>query len=179
MQNKIVREIKLNNHTVQIIHGDITMEEVDAIVNPANSQLQHGGGIAGAIVRRGGPVIQQESNRIGFLPTGSAAVTSAGTLSAKYIIHVVGPIWGQGNEAAKLKEAVKSTLKKAEDIYVHSISIPAISSGIFGYPKEEACSIIWETVLSFIKDRHHLPNLFRLCAIDSQTVEAFLKALEA
>lgn len=172
VKHKIVKEI-------QVVHGDLTLEQVDAIVNPANSQLQHGDGIAGAIVRQSAPVIQKESNRIGFIPTGNAAVTSAGTLTAKYIIHVVGPIWGQGNEAIKLKKAVESMLEKAETLSVKSIAIPAISSGIFGYPKEEACSIIWNTVLSFIQDTTVPTTLFRLCAIDQQTVEAFLKASEA
>lgn len=179
MNNKVVKEITFNNRTLQIVHGDITLEEVDAIVNPANSRLQHGGGIAGAIVRRGGSSIQEESNGIGFVPTGSAAITSAGTLSAKYIIHVVGPIWGQGNEALNLGKAVVSALKKADELPVQSIAIPAISSGIFGYPKQEACHIIWDTVISFIEGSSGLPTLFRFCAIDRQTVEAFLKASEA
>ena len=179
MKNTVIKEIKINNKILQIVHGDITLEDVDAIVNPANSRLQHGGGIAGAIVRRGGAIIQQESNKIGFVPTGNATVTSAGSLSAKYIIHVVGPIWGQGNEASNMERAVNSVLKQAKLLSIKSITIPAISSGIFGYPTEKACDIIWKTVLSSIRGTTSLPALFRFCAIDRQTVEAFLKASEA
>ena len=178
MKNMVVKELNYQGVTLQIVRGDITMEEVDAIVNAANSHLQHGGGIAGAIVRRGGREIQDESNRIGFVPTGQAVVTGAGRLPAKYVIHAVGPIWGEGNEEQKLRNAVTHALEQASKLGIRSISIPAISSGIFGYPKKEACKVIWDAVRTFIDNNTTGLDTIRLCAIDSQTVGAFMNASE-
>ncbi len=178
MGNVVIQETRHNHATIQVVHGDITLEAVDAIVNAANSRLQHGGGIAGAIVRRGGRVIQEESNRIGFVPVGGAASTSGGRLAAKYVIHAVGPMWGQGQEPRKLASAVRSALDEAVKLSVNSISIPAISSGIFGYPKEAACKVIVDTVISYVLDNPNAPKTIRLCAIDQQTVNAFVKALD-
>ena len=126
----------LNNFWVglysRLVKGDITEREVDAIVNAANSYLRHGGGVAAAIVRKGGAIIQQESNKIGFVPIGSAAITTAGKLSCKAIIHAVGPRMGEGDEDNKLRKAVRSSLILALEKGYASISMPAISSGIFG-----------------------------------------------
>ena len=176
--NTVVKEIEHNGVKVQVVQGDITLENVDAIVNAANSMLQHGGGIAGAIVRRGGRIIQEESNRKAPVPTGSAVSTTGGSLSARYVIHAVGPIWGEGNEQEKLEHAVASALEEAVRLGLRSLSIPAISSGIFGYPKKEACSVIWNTVLNFLKTHSHNLDTIRLCAIDKQTVGAFIHASE-
>lgn len=100
---EILREIKIDNKTLKVIKGDLTEEDVDAIVNAANSQLQHGGGVAGAIVRKGGRIIQEESNKIGYVPVGKAAITTGGKLKAKYVIHTVGPVWGEGDEEKNWK----------------------------------------------------------------------------
>src|SRR5512137_336043 len=99
--------------TIRLVSGDLTERDVDAIVNAANSRLQHGGGVAGAIVRKGGQVIQDESDMIGFVPVGSAAITSAGRLKARRIIHAVGPRIGEGDEDNKLRSAVQRVLKLA------------------------------------------------------------------
>src|SRR5512137_2149408 len=99
--------------TIRLVSGDLTERDVDAIVNAANSRLQHGGGVAGAIVRKGGWVIQQESDAIGFVPVGSAAMTSAGKLRARQVIHAVGPMMGEGDEDNKLKRAITSVLELA------------------------------------------------------------------
>ncbi len=168
-------EIEVDGKKVKIIHGDITEEEVDAIVNAANSRLQHGGGVAGAIVRKGGYVIQEESNRIGYVPVGKAAITTAGKLPAKFVIHAVGPRWGEGNEDEKLKSAVRSALELATQKGLKSISIPAISSGIFGFPKPRATKIIFETVVDFLRNEETTLDEVRLTNIDRYTSDLFVK----
>src|SRR5512141_3168507 len=119
---------------IDLIQSDITTLHVDAIVNAANSHLQHGGGVAGAISRKGGPVIQAESDRIGYVPVGNAAVTSAGNLPCSYVIHAVGPRMGEGDEDRKLRDATIASLERAEELKIGSLAFPAISTGIFGYP---------------------------------------------
>ena len=106
----VIAEINLNdnNKIIRLVKGDITEREVDAIVNPANSYLRHGGGVAAAIVRKGGAIIQQESNKIGFVPVGFAAITTAGKLPCKAIIHAVGPRMREGDEDNKLRKTVRS-----------------------------------------------------------------------
>lgn len=134
-----------NGVEVTLVKGDITELEADAIVNAANSYLQHGGGVAGAIVRKGGWVIQEESNRWvrehGPVPVGGVAVTGAGRLKAKYIIHAVGPRCGI-EPIEKLREAVVNALRKAEELGLRSIAFPAISTGIFGCPYDEAARMM-------------------------------------
>jgi O-acetyl-ADP-ribose deacetylase (regulator of RNase III) len=139
---EIIEERLLNATRVRVIRGDITTAPVDAIVNAANSHLQHGGGVAGAIVRKGGSIIQEESDRIGYVPVGESAVTTAGRLPAKYVIHTVGPRWGEGDEEAKLRSAVRNTLELAEKKGFATIAMPAISAGIFGFPKDRCAHII-------------------------------------
>jgi len=140
--------------TLRVVRGDLTREPVEAIVNAANEHLAHGGGVAGAIVRRGGYQIQEESNRWvrdhGPVPTGSAAITGAGNLPACYVIHAVGPVWGSGDEEAKLSSAVRSTLELAALHSIRSVSLPAISSGIFGFPKPLSAQVILRTLRDFL-----------------------------
>lgn len=135
-----------------VFHGDITKEDSEVIVNPANSYLQHGGGVAGAIVRRGGRIIQDESNKIGYVPVGNVALTSAGSLNAKYVIHAVGPRWGEGDEDKKLENAVRNALLKGSELNIKTIAFPAISSGIFGFPKKRCAEILITTTVSFFKN---------------------------
>lgn len=170
---EVLKVIEFDGKVVKIIKGDITIENTDAIVNAANSHLKHGGGVAGAIVRRGGKIIQEESDKIGYIPTGSAAITTAGNLNAKYVIHTVGPVWGEGDENNKLKNAVKNALLLAEEHKLNSISLPAISSGIFGFPKERAVDIIFDTALEFLKDSKFVKEI-HFCNIDLQTSNLFL-----
>jgi O-acetyl-ADP-ribose deacetylase (regulator of RNase III) len=120
---KIISEHKINGKTLRLVLGDITERETDAVVNAANSYLQHGGGVAGAIVRKGGQIIQEESDKIGFVPVGNAAITVAGKLPAKFVIHAVGPRMGAGDEDNKLKSAVLSSLLLASEKGLKSISI--------------------------------------------------------
>ena len=152
MSRKILDEIKIkNNRVLTLIEGDITQRNVDAIVNPANSYLQHGGGVAGAIVRKGGNIIQKESNKIGFVEVGLSVTTSSGTLPCKAIIHTVGPRWGEGNEDKKLIKAINSCLELGLEKGFKSISIPAISSGIFGFPKDRCAKILVNETFTFLE----------------------------
>ncbi len=164
---------------LRVKKGDITDEEVDAIVNAANSHLQHGGGVAGAIVRKGGRIIQEESNKIGYVPVGGVAVTSAGSLKAKYVIHAVGPRWGEGNEDEKLKNAVLNSLKKAQELELESISLPAISSGIFGFPKERCAKIMIKTIIDFFEEnKESTLKVVNCCNIDDYTNNLFLEEIK-
>lgn len=163
-----------------IIQGDLTAEPVDAIINAANEQLAHGGGVAGAIGRKGGRVIQEESNRWvqeqGPVRTGGAAITGGGSLPAPYVIHVVGPVWGSGDEEAKLASAVNSGLELAAEYELRSLSLPAVSSGIFGFPKDLCARIIIQAVADFLETHPTGPvNVVNLCNIDSLTANIFLK----
>ena len=149
--NDILLEHPLPNHKIfQIVQGDITTEKVDAIVNAANSQLQHGGGVAWPISRRGGDIIQSESRewirKHGEVSHAEPAYTSAGDLPCKYVIHAVGPIWGDGDEDAKLADAIIGSLRVASDLGLASLSLPAISTGIFGFPKKRAAKIIFRSI---------------------------------
>jgi O-acetyl-ADP-ribose deacetylase (regulator of RNase III) len=165
--------------TLEVVRGDLTLEAVDAIVNAANSALAHGGGIAGAIVRRGGESIQEESYRVAPVPVGGAAVTGAGKLPCRYVIHAVGPVWGEGGEEAKLRSAVRSALARAEERGLVSVALPAISTGIFGYPKAAGCRVIAEEVRSHLELADHGVRLIRLVAIDVETASHLLDAARA
>ena len=168
-------EVKVGDKKVIIKQADITEEQVDAVVNAANPYLKHGGGVAGAIVRKGGKIIQEESNKIGYVPVGEVAVTTAGKLKAKYVIHAVGPRWGEGDEEAKLRRAVRNALSKATELKLKSIAMPAISTGIFGYPKEEGTRVILDEVVNFLKQETTTVDEARLVSIDKATYEMFLK----
>lgn len=175
----VLRSFEIGGLRVEVVQGDITEENVDVIVNAANSHLKHGGGVAGAIVRRGGREIQIESDEFvrknGPVKTGEVAVTSAGKLKAKWIIHAVGPMWGEGNEDEKLRNAVLNSLRKADELGAKSISIPAISSGIFGFPKDRCAKIFFKTIREFAATNPKNLKLVRLCNIDSETANIFLK----
>ncbi len=164
---------------IRIIKGDLTAEPVDAIVNAANERLAHGGGLAGAIVRQGGQVIQAESDEWvqahGPVRTGTAAITGAGTLPARYVVHAVGPVWGSGDEEKKLAGAVRSALALAAEGDIRSISIPAISSGIFGFPKELCAQVMIATVTDYLGGNPAgVVREVNLCNIDEQTANIFL-----
>jgi O-acetyl-ADP-ribose deacetylase len=145
------------------------------IVNAANSYLKHGGGVAAAIVRKGGPAIQEESDKISFVPVGSAVITTAGKLSSKAVIHVVGPRMGEGNEEYKLTKAVRNTLLLASERNFSSVSMPAISSGIFGFPKDRCAKILVEETKRFLEQNKTTPiNVIEFCIIDDETINYFI-----
>ena len=139
-------QILVNNTCLQLEQGDITDSTADAIVNAANSDLILGAGVAGAIRRKGGPSIQEECNRIGSCPVGNAVITSAGNLQARFVIHAVGPRWGEGHEVEKLKNAASNSLQRAEEKELKSIAFPAIGTGIFGFPQKLAAKTLLTAV---------------------------------
>jgi O-acetyl-ADP-ribose deacetylase (regulator of RNase III) len=151
-------EFIVNGMIVKLVQGDITDLDVEAITNAANSDLILGAGVAGAIYRKGGHTIQMECNAIGHCDVGKAVLTGGGKLKAKYVIHAVGPRMGEGDEHAKLKSAVHSTLRLAEENSIASVALPAISTGIFGFPMGDAAEITAHEVLafSFEPHRHHV-----------------------
>lgn len=181
----LIREIILpSGQKLQLVHGDLTQETVDAIVNAANAHLQHGGGIAGAISRRGGPQIQLESDawvqRHGAVSHDRPAFTSAGSLPCRYVIHAVGPVWGSGEEEGKLSAVIHGSLAVAEELGLASIAIPAISTGIFGFPKQRAGQVILAAIREYFSNHPGSSlALVRLTIIDQPTLAAFLAAWEA
>ena len=180
MNTVLVEKTLPSNQTIQIVQGDITVEAVDAIVNAANERLQHGGGVAWAISKKGGPAIQKESDQWvrerGPVPHSDPAWTSGGHLPAKYVIHAVGPVWGDGDEARKLSEAVTGSLQVAEELKCSSLAMPAISTGIFGFPKERAADIILSTVAEVLGSHISSLQLVKLVLFDQPTLDVFLQS---
>lgn len=168
--------IRIGSLSVELVKGDITELDTDAIVNAANSRLQHGAGVAGAIVRKGGHSIQRESDKLGFCPVGNAVITTAGKLRAKYVIHAVGPVNGEGNEDAKLKSATLSALKLAGRHNLKSIAFPAISTGAFGFPKERCAEIMLGAVAEHARESTLERIVF--CLYDDETARIFSDALK-
>ena len=176
---EIISEKTINEKTLRLVQGDITERDVDAIVNAANAHLQHGGGVAGAIVRKGGQIIQEESNRIGYTPVGTAVITGAGKLPAKFVIHAIGPRMGEGDENNKLKSAVLNSLRLASEKGLKSISMPAISSGIFGFPKDRCAEILVKEALNYIKaNPKGSLKLIEFCVYDDLTTGYFKKEFD-
>ncbi len=177
--NKNLREHKFNTGQVlQLVQGDLTQERVDAIVNAANAQLQHGGGVAGVILRQGGAEIQTQSDAWVRVhgPVGHAepAYTTAGSLPCRYVIHAVGPVWGAGDEDAKLDAAIRGSLRLADRLELASIAFPAISTGIFGFPKGRAAGVILSAIQGYFAE-HPASGIaqVRLTLFDQPTVDAF------
>ncbi len=172
-------ERTINKTTIRLVSADLTERDVDAIVNAANSRLQHGGGVAGAIVRKGGQVIQDESNKIGQVPVGGAAITTGGKLKARYVIHAVGPRIGEGDEDNKLKRAINSVLALATEKKLRSISVPAISAGIFGFPKERCAKILVGETAAFLQGNPASAlELVEFCIFDKEAYAFFRAELE-
>jgi O-acetyl-ADP-ribose deacetylase (regulator of RNase III) len=176
----VVDEAKLdsNNKILRLVKGDITERgvDVDVIVNAANSYLKHGGGVAAAIVRKGGAIIQEESDEIGFVPVGSAVITSAGKLPCKAVIHTVGPRIVEGDEDNKLRRAVQSTLALAAEKGFKIISMPAISSLIFGFPKDKCAEILVEQSERFLEQNNNKAcsiDIIEFCIFDNETLDWF------
>lgn len=186
--NNLLVEKKLPSHQiVQIVQGDITAEEVDAIVNAANERLQHGGGVAWAISQKGGAVIQRESDawirQHGTVSHARPAWTSGGNLPAKYVIHAVGPIWDHPSSEEKARAtdnklafAVTGSLVVADELKCSSIAMPAISTGIFGFPKDRAASIIDFAIRKYFEmNLSSAIKIVKLVLFDQPTVNVFLR----
>ena len=176
-------QVTINHTILELVEGDITTWDVDAIVNAANERLAHGGGVAGVIVRKGGVVIQQESNawvrEHGPVPTGEAAITSGGALPARYVIHAVGPVYdGTPRSAQQLSQAVRSALAMADDHQLASVALPAISTGIFGYPLREAADVMVKAAYAYIKDGTGLERVM-FCLYGREAFDTFVQVLRA
>lgn len=166
---------------LELTVGDITSQSVDAIVNAANSQLAGGGGVDGAIHRAAGPLLMQETNRKypEGCPTGEAVATGGGNLAAKYVFHAVGPVWrgGTRREPELLASAYHSCLELAWVNACSSLAFPAISTGIYGYPKDLAAEVSLTTVRRFLEERQQ-PELVRFVLFDEGTYGAYARVLE-
>ncbi|MGD1995847.1 MAG: macro domain-containing protein [Anaerolineae bacterium] len=171
----------INSTTLELVEGDITKLDTDAIVNAANEHLAHGGGVAGVISGVGGPVIQRESSewvrRHGPVPTGSAAITSGGDLKARAVIHAVGPIYDSTPRSADLlASAVRSALQMADEHDLESVALPAISTGIFGYPMEEASQVMLQAAIEYLEGETNLRRVV-FCLYGSSAYGIFERAL--
>ncbi len=177
-------EATVSKTEVSMMQGDITKQATDAIVNAANPSLMGGGGVDGAIHRAGGPAILADCKKVvarqGRLPTGQAAITTAGNLKARYVIHTVGPIWhgGSGNEADLLRSAYYECLRLATANRVASISFPSISTGAYAYPVNEAAKIAVSTVVSFLKQQSTSLRHVVFVLFDSRTYRSYCSALQ-
>lgn len=170
--------VKIKNTNIGLVKRDITEMDVDAIVNAANNRLQHNGGVALAIVKKGGYIIQEESNKIGSCETGKAVITTGGNLKARFVIHTVGPIYGEGNEDEKLKSAVLSCLNLADDKDLKSIAFPAISTGVYRFPKDRCAEIMLNTIISYIKNKKTNLREIYIVLYDDKTFFIFKSIFE-
>ena len=168
---------EINRSVLELVQGDITEMETDAIVNAANAQLVLGGGVAGAIKRKGGPAIQEECNRIGGTHVGGAVITTGGNLKTRHVVHAVGPRMGEGDEDRKLREATLNSLKIADTHQLESISFPAISTGIFGYPVDRCARIMLSTAIEYLGEE---PGIRRVvfCLYGEESFSTFANELK-
>lgn len=165
---------------VELVKGDVTRQTVDVIVNAANPDLAHGGGVAAAIAAAGGPELRRESAEHPRVPVGGAAVTTAGALPARWVVHAVGPVWsgGDGGEPELLARAYRSALALATDLGARSIAFPSISTGIFGYPVESAARTAIGALLAGAEEPG-APELIRVCLFSDSDLAAWEDALAA
>ena len=172
-----MKELKVKNSLIKLVQGDITEMDTEVIVNAANAQLILGGGVAGAIKRKGGSIIQEECNKIGGSFVGGAVITTGGNLKAKYVIHAVGPRMGEDGEREKLKNATLNSLKLMDKYKLKSISFPAISTGIFGYPIEDCAQIMISTAKEYLKGDTQIKEVI-FCLFTKSDFEIFEKKLK-
>jgi O-acetyl-ADP-ribose deacetylase (regulator of RNase III) len=174
-------QVQIHGKTLDLCQGDITLQHVDAMVNAANSRLAGGGGVDGAIHRRGGAAIMHDTDARypQGCPTGSAVISTAGKLPAKYVIHAVGPVWsgGQRGEADRLAEAYRRSLELAAEHDCRSIALPALSTGAYRFPMDQAARIALSTAIEFLQN-HSLPELVRFVLFDAVAYQTFSTVLE-
>ena len=169
---------KINKTILELTKGDITDQETDAIVNAANTALQLGGGVAGAIRRKGGAKIQEECNKIEGTHVGGAVITTGGNLKTKYVIHAVGPRHGEEHEDSKLKDATLNSLILADKNNLKTVAFPAISTGIFGFPKDRCAIIMLSTTIAYLEGFTKLEKVV-YCLYDQKTFEIFKHTLQS
>ena len=173
-ENRVV--INLNDTLLELVEADITELDVDAIVNAANEDLKMGGGVAGAIRKKGGSSIQKECNRIGHIAVGTAVLTGAGELPFKHVIHAVGPRMGEGDEDRKLASAVRSALALTDRHGLRSLAIPAISTGTFGYPLDRCARITLTEIHRYLQGGTKLERVV-VCLYDEKAYKTFIREL--
>jgi O-acetyl-ADP-ribose deacetylase (regulator of RNase III) len=171
-------QVQVRNTTLELVEGDITDLETDAIVNAANSGLGLGGGVAGAIRRKGGPTIQQECNRIGHCPVGGAVITGGGDLKARHVIHAVGPLGSDPDADALLADATRNSLALADQHNLKSIAFPAISTGIFGYPLDRCATVMLSTAIDYLKTADTGLDRVVFCLYGDAAFETFAQELK-
>jgi len=169
-------DVKIAGRTLELVEGDITEMDTDAIVNAANAQLILGGGVAGAIRRKGGPHIQEECDRMGGTCVGGAVITTGGKLKARYVIHAVGPQMGEGDEDEKLRNATLNSLKVADEHGLTSIAFPAISTGIFGFPIQRCAEIMLATTVEYLRGKTGLERVV-FCLYGRDSFDVFARQL--
>ncbi len=171
-------QVKINKATLEIVEGDITQQDTEAIVNAANEQLRVGGGVDGAINRAGGPKIQEEARKIGYCPTGQAVITTGGNLKARYVIHTVGPIYKNGlaGEPELLASCYRESLKLASARGIKSLAFPSISTGIYGYPVHDAAKTALGEVKAYLQEHQEI-ELVRFVLFGKEAFEAYATAL--
>ena len=171
-------KVTINKSTLELVQGDITQQDTEAIGNAANSALRGGGGVDGAIHRAGGPTIMQECRRIGSCPTGSAVITGAGNLEAKHVLHAVGPIYRGGGhrEAELLAGAYQGCLELATEHQIKSVAFPSISTGVYGYPVDEAARVALRTVIDYLNEHAEI-EWVRFVLFDGRTYGVYETAL--
>jgi O-acetyl-ADP-ribose deacetylase (regulator of RNase III) len=172
-----MKELNVKDSKIILKQGDITELATDVIVNAANAQLIMGGGVAGAIRRKGGPAIQEGCNRIGGTFVGGAVMTTGGNLKAKHVIHAVGPQMGEGDEDNKLKNATLNSLKLMDENNLKSIAFPAISTGIFGFPIERCAKIMIATAKEYLSKDTRIEEVI-FCLFTSTDFFVFEKELK-
>lgn len=173
-------KIVVGSTSLELVQGDITTQEVDAIVNAANSALAGGGGVDGAIHRAGGPSIMQECRSLGGCPTGQAKMTGGGDLLARFVIHAVGPIYrgGHSGEAELLASAYRNSLSVAHDNHLKSIAFPSLSTGAYRYPLRDAAHVALSTVVEYLQEDPDSFELVRFVLFDDYTLNIYQTTLE-
>ena len=168
--------IPMNGTVLELLEGDITELDVEAIVNAANEKLELGSGVAGAIRDKGGPTIQKECKRIGGTSVGSAVITGAGELKAKHVIHAVGPKMGEGDEDRKLSSAVRSALALADRHGLKSVALPAISTGVYGFPVDRCARITLTEIHRYLQGGTKLEQVV-VCLFGDDAFQTFRQEL--
>lgn len=174
----ICLEIIVGNAIINILQGDITEVKADAIVNAANNRLWMGGGVAGAIKRKGGKSIEDEAMRLGPIPIGEAVATSAGTLNARYVIHAAGMGTDLRTDEEKIRDATLNSLKRADELGIESIAFPSIGTGVGGFSMEKAADIMLRTAITHIKGKTSLKNV-TFVLYGKEAYETFERVLTA
>ena len=172
-------QVKIGQALLELVEGDITQQDTEALVNAANEHLRVGGGVDGAINRAGGPKIQEEARKIGHCPTGQAVITTGGNLKAKFVIHTVGPVYRDGwhGEPELLASAYRECLKTASAKGITSLAFPSLSTGVYGYPVADAARVALTTVKDYLTEHPEI-HLVRFVLFGQPTFKAFAEAMK-